>query len=168
MILVSEQPGRAIRQQGFTLIEVLVAVSIIAIGLTGILTTINGMVNSSSYLRDKTLANWVGQNHIAELRLDSDWPDIGKRTADVEMANQEWRIATEISATPVEKLRRIDVSVSYLETPDNPLIVIAAFVGEPQSSGQDRGWREGARSTINSPVGNPGPDDEGDGQDDGT
>ncbi len=131
------------------------AVGIIAIGLTGVLTTINGIANSSAYLRDKTLANWVAQNHIAELRLDLVWPEVGKSTDETEMANQEWRIVTEVSATPVEKLRRLDVSVSYLEAPDDPLIVIAAFVGEPEAPAPDRSWRGGAGTLQGTPGDDP-------------
>ncbi len=158
--MASEKYSGPARPGGFTLVEVMVAVSIVAIGLTGILTTINGMANSSAYLRDKTLANWVAQNHIVALRLDSDWPEIGKSTDDIEMAGQEWRVAAEVSATPVEKLRRIDVSVSYSDTPDDPLVVIAAFVGEPGAAAPVAGWREGARLNSNRPGTNRDPDED--------
>jgi len=157
-----------LQSRGFTLIEVLVAVGIIAIGLTGVLATINGIANSSAYLRDKTLANWVAQNHIAELRLDREWPPIGKRSDDEEMANQNWRIVTEVSATPVEKLRRLDVSVSYKETPEDPLVVIAAFIGEPEATVRERGWREGARSSTGNQIATPETDDDDAQPEDGT
>lgn len=129
---------------GFTLVEVLVAVAIVALGLSGILLTINGMAASSTYLRDKTLANWVAQNHVTELRLANTWPDIGESTDDAEMAGQRWRLATEVVATPVEKLRRVNVSVAYAETPDDPLVTVAAFVGEPSVAGPRPDWRAGA------------------------
>lgn len=129
---------------GFTLIEVLVAVAIVALGLAGILATINGMVNASAYLRDKTLANWVAQNHITELRLQPEWPDIGKSTDEVDMGGQRWRVATEVGSTPVENLRRLDVSVAYDEVPEEPLVTVAAFVGNSPSLSPRPDWRAGA------------------------
>lgn len=130
-------------QQGFTLLEVLVAVAIVALGLSGVLATINGMVGSSAYLRDKTLANWVAQNHITELRLQPQWPDIGKSTDDEEMAGQRWHIATEVVETPVERLRRINVTVSFYESRDDALVTVAAFVGESTGVQPRRDWRTG-------------------------
>ncbi len=144
MIHASDRTHRRVNSQGFTLIEVLVAVAIVALGLAGILTTINGMVNASAYLRDKTLANWVAQNHITELRLQPDWPDIGKSTDDMEMGGQRWRVETEVESTPVENLRRLNVSVAYDEVPDEPLVTVAAFMGQPTSLSPHPDWRAGA------------------------
>lgn len=149
------------RPGGFTLVEVLVALAIVSIGLSGILLTINGMAASSSYLRDKTLANWVAQNHIVELRLGATWPDLGKSTDEAEMAGQRWRLETEVIATPVEKLRRIDVAVAYAETPDEPLVTVAAFVGESAPAIPQADWRGGVPTapvaSPNAPGGqNPG------------
>lgn len=149
------------RTAGFTLVEVLVAVAIVALGLSGILLTINGMAASSTYLRDKTLANWVAQNHITELRLANNWPDVGDSTDDAEMAGQRWRIATEVVATPVEKLRRLNVSVAYAETPDEPLVTVAAFVGEAPAAGPRPDWRAGAPTGLT--AGPDAPNDDSDG-----
>ncbi len=148
MIRASDPPKFAHASAGFTLVEVLVAVAIVALGLSGILMTINGMAASSAYLRDKTLANWVAQNHITELRLATTWPDIGESTDEAEMAGQRWHLETEVVATPVEKLRRLNVSVSYEETPDEPLVTVAAFVGEPGTAGPRPDWRAGVPSGL--------------------
>lgn len=144
------------RVRGFTLLEVLVAVAIVALGLSGVLATVNGMVGSSAYLRDKTLANWVAQNHITELRLEPTWPELGKSTDEEEMAGQRWHIATVVLATPVEELRRIDVSVAYAETRDEPLVTVAAFVGRTSAVGPRPDWRAGV--DTNTPI----PDQDGD------
>lgn len=167
MTLVFKQRENPDIARGFTLLEVLVAVAIVALGLSGVLATINGMVGSSAYLRDKTLANWVAQNHITELRLQSDWPDLGKSTDDVEMAGQQWRVETEVVSTPVEKLRRLNVSVAYRETPDDSLVTVAAFIGETGATRPLSDWRSGAvqanpEAQQADQDSKPGPDDGGD------
>lgn len=149
---------------GFTLLEVLVAVAIVALGLSGILSTINGMVGSSIYLKHKTLANWVAQNHITELRLQPEWPDIGKSTDDAEMAGQDWHIMTEVIATPVEKLRRIDVSVSFKDSQDSPLVTVAAFVGQSSGLQPRPDWRAGVPDTNGDNAGGSDKDDKNDDQ----
>ena len=55
--------------RGFTLIEVLVALAIVAIGMAAVLGTLTSSANTVVYLRDKTFANWVALNQIAQLRL---------------------------------------------------------------------------------------------------
>lgn len=165
----SDVPGARTRIAGFTLIEVLVAVAIVALGLSGILATINGMVGSSAYLRDKTLANWVAQNHITELRLQPEWPDLGKSTDEAEMAGQAWHIETEVIETPVEKLRRINVSVSFEDSKDSPLVTVAAFVGQSFGLTPRPDWRAGI-SGVDGRFGTDGDDDSADEKDqkDGT
>lgn len=163
MTRATELSGAHARASGFTLVEVLVAVAIVALGLSGILLTINGMAASSTYLRDKTLANWVAQNHVTELRLANNWPDLGESTDDAEMAGQRWRLSTEVVATPVEKLRRVNVSVAYAETPDDPLVTVAAFVGEAPVAGPRPDWRAGVPAAPGNAPGGSDKDDSGNG-----
>lgn len=160
MTQISRTPETSAASSGFTLLEVLVAVAIVALGLSGVLATINSMVGSSAYLRDKTLANWVAQNHITELRLEPDWPDLGKSTDDAEMAGQDWHISTEVTATPVEQLRRIDVTVSYRESQDDPLVTVAAFVGQSVGPVPRPDWRAGVPETATDNGADSGEDDE--------
>jgi type II secretion system protein I len=54
---------------GFTLVEVLVALVVVAIGLAALMVAVSGTARTSGYLRDKTLAQWIALNRIAEVRL---------------------------------------------------------------------------------------------------
>lgn len=165
-IRTTDSPPARTVDHGFTLIEVLVAVAIVALGLAGILATINGMVGSSVYLRDKALANWVAQNHITELRLQPEWPATGKSTDDAKMAGQEWHIATEVIETPVEKLRRINVSVSFKDSQGNPLVTVAAFVGQSSGLTPRPDWRAGVPADSGQKSGNYKDDSENDKEND--
>ena len=54
---------------GFTLVEVLVALVVVALGLAALMVAVQGAARTSGYLRDKTLAQWIALNRLAEVRL---------------------------------------------------------------------------------------------------
>lgn len=102
---------RGAARAGFTLIEVLVALAIVAIGMAAVLGTLTSSADTVSYLRDKTFANWVALNQIAQLRLTGQTPAPGKSDGDSELAGRKWHWRQEVSATQVPGMLRIDVSV---------------------------------------------------------
>jgi len=116
---------------GFTLVEVLVAVAILAIGLAALFGQISQSVFTAGYLRDSTLAQWVAVDRITELRLENRFPDIDETDGEIDMASQSWRYTLIISETLWPDLRRIDVSVSFADTPDSMLSKATGFVGRP-------------------------------------
>jgi len=116
---------------GFTLVEVLVAVAILAIGLAALFGQISQSVFTAGYLRDSTLAQWVAVDRITELRLENRFPDIDETDGEIDMASQSWRYTLIISETLWPDLRRIDVSVSFADTPDSMISKATGFVGRP-------------------------------------
>src|SRR6187551_983519 len=76
--------------RGFTLLEVLVALVIVAFGMGALMATLTSAADSVSHLRDKSFAEWVALNAIAELRLRSA-PSVGTSSADVDYAGAKWR-----------------------------------------------------------------------------
>ena len=116
---------------GFTLVEVLVAVAILAIGLAALFGQISQSVFTARYLRDSTLAQWVAVDRITELRLENRFPDIDETDGEIDMASQSWRYTLIISETLWPDLRRIDVSVSFADTPDSMISKATGFVGRP-------------------------------------
>lgn len=75
---------------GFTLIEVMVALTIIAISLGALLSTSGAQAVSATYLKQKTLAHWVAMNELTQLRILKSLPDVGEKKGSTEMANHEW------------------------------------------------------------------------------
>ena len=69
------------KHRGFTLIEVMVALTIIAISLSALLSTSGTQANSAGYLKQKTLAHWVAMNELTQLRVLQQLPDDGERKA---------------------------------------------------------------------------------------
>jgi len=98
-------------ERGFTLIEVLVALAIVAIGMAAVLGTLTSSASTVVYMRDKTLANWVALNHIAEQRLKPQMPQLGNTDGDVDFAGQKWHWRQETVATAVQGMVRMDVHV---------------------------------------------------------
>ncbi|GAA4358907.1 type II secretion system minor pseudopilin GspI [Kangiella marina] len=102
------------KQSGLSLLELLIALAVLAIFITPMLSglfssSIIAMGNST----EKTLANFVAQNHFAELQIEDDWPSVGTQQGTVEYANREWKWERQVVATEVESMRRITLSIEY-------------------------------------------------------
>lgn len=100
------------RQSGFTLVEVLVAVAVLAIAMAAIITTMARQADNAGYLRQKTIAVWVAHNRLAELQLERSPPSTGRTEGKAEMSGAEWTWTAEVKTTQDERLHRVDVSVA--------------------------------------------------------
>lgn len=135
-------PGR---QTGFTLLEVLVALVIVALGLMAAFGQVNQSLTVASRLREKTLANLIAVNEMTRLRIAGEFPAIGTRSDEVEMASTDWRYTIKVVKTPDEALRRVDISVAFAERPDAVVSSLTGFLG---------------RQPANAAAGAPAPADE--------
>ena len=125
---------------GFTLIEVMVALSIVALSLTAVTASISQMINSAESMRNRTYASWIAQNRIAELRLADTAPEEGTTDGEVQYANTDWSWRAVVSETGVDDLFRIDVYVSLAGSDDN-IRTVTGFVGLPGAPGEaNRIW----------------------------
>ena len=95
----------------FTLLEVLVALAIVAIGMAAVLGALSSSVGTITYLRDKTFAQWVALNRIATLRLSGQLQATGNSDGDIDFAGRSWHWRQEVTATEVPGVVRIDVRV---------------------------------------------------------
>jgi len=100
---------------GFTLIEVLVALAIVAIGMAAVMGALSSSASTLSYLRDRTFAQWVALNQIANLRLSGQQPPVGDSNGDTDFAGRSWHWAQKVVSTEVPGVARIDVSVRPAE-----------------------------------------------------
>ena len=146
---------------GFTLIEVLAALVIVALGMLGAITAVNQATRNGTYLREKTLAHWVAMNEITERRLQTSPPDVSETTGEVDFANERWHWTLRVTQTQVRSLRRMDVSVRRASAPEeSSLARVTGFYGSaitPAGSGTPLSWvGDGAPGTG----GEDGDDDE--------
>jgi general secretion pathway protein I len=133
-------------RRGFTLIEVLVALAIAAMGLAAALSVVTNSTRNAAYFRDRTIASWIAQNRITEARLATTLPSVDKTSGDLTYAGNQWKWEQSVTQTEVPGLRRIDVSVRPAEADAaSPMSTVSGFVGRtavsapPSSSGWDVG-----------------------------
>jgi general secretion pathway protein I len=98
--------------RGFTMIEVLVALAIVAIALAASLRAVGSLAASETDLHNRLLAGWSADNVLAQLRLSHTWPDIGERSFDCSQANLPLTCTQTVSSTPNPVFRRVEVSVT--------------------------------------------------------
>lgn len=119
------------RARGFTLVEVLVALAIVAFGLVAVFGQLTQSATAANRLREKTLAEWVAIDRITEMRLSGQYPAVGRQSDEIEMANLRWRYQIEITETEGNYMRRADVTVSYSDDPTRPIATAVGFIGQP-------------------------------------
>lgn len=95
--------------RGFTLLEVLIAMAIVAMSVGALLGTLTSSASNIDYLREKTLAEWVALNRLTEVRIDQNMPSKGARTGNTVMGGQRWEWKEEVIELPIKGLFRIEV-----------------------------------------------------------
>lgn len=97
--------------RGFTLLEVLVALVVLALALVALTETAGGETDAFRQLRDRTEAGWVAANTLSEVRLRPGLPALGNEDGRTTLAGREWRYRVRVDATPAEGIRRVHVDV---------------------------------------------------------
>ncbi|MEJ2142148.1 MAG: type II secretion system minor pseudopilin GspI [Gammaproteobacteria bacterium] len=118
------------RATGFTLLEVLVALAVLAIAMGAIIKVSASNISNSAYLKEKTFAHWIAVNKANEFRLTENWPSVGNRNGSIVMAKQEWRWQVKVSNTPDKNVRRLDIDVQH-ERELGGKASVTAFIGRP-------------------------------------
>jgi len=103
------------KSAGFTLIEVMVALTIIAISLGALLSTSGTQAYSATYLKQKTLAHWVALNELAQLDTENTFPDTGESKGSTSMANHDWYWTRKTTKLADSNNRREVVFTIYLD-----------------------------------------------------
>ncbi len=105
------------RSRGFTLVEVLAALVIVALGMTAVLTTLGSSASTGGYLRDRTLAQWIALNQIAETRLAPVLPTPGTTDGKLDYAGRHWHWRQDVTTVDIPGIVQIEVSVQEAGTP---------------------------------------------------
>jgi general secretion pathway protein I len=124
------------RASGFTLLEVLVALAVLAIALAASVRAVGQQAQSHEILRDGSYARWVAANLIAETRLNEPFPVPGTRKGQSRMAGRIWRWQLLVSETPDGDIRRLDAEVFRGDAAvddETPIVRLSGF-----ASGRDR------------------------------
>jgi general secretion pathway protein I len=118
----------ALPARGFTLLEVLVALAIVALGMSAVFLQAGQSTTATVLVRDKVLAGWIAANRFNDLSLQSMPPAVGEMGGEVTYAGRQWRWRTQVSITPAVMLRA-DVEVALASAPDQILHTVSGFLG---------------------------------------
>lgn len=107
----ADRAVRARRGAGFTMIEVLVALAILAIALAASLRAVGNLAVEGEELHERMLAEFSADNILVDVRLSHRWLDIGTESFDCPQGNLALKCQRTVSATPNPIFRRVEVAV---------------------------------------------------------
>lgn len=112
--------------RGFTLVEVLVALGIVAIALLAGLQVTSALTRNAARQTDVVLAHLCAENELSRVRLSSQMPSIGDTRVACEQAGRRYDVAVTVSPTPNPQFRRVDAQVFEAAL---PVLRLSTIVG---------------------------------------
>jgi len=122
-------PAPALRQRparGFTLIEVLVAVAIVATTLAAGLRAAGTLTDNAKRLNDVTLAQWCADNQLTELKLQHQFPNEGRSPFSCRQLGTDFKGSLVVQSTPNPSFRRVDAVVA--DDAGQPLLTVSTVL----------------------------------------
>ncbi len=117
-------------QQGFTLIEVLVALGIVAIALMAGLRSTDALSRNASRQSTQWLAQICAENEFSRLRLSRQVPPVGESSASCLQAGLDLQVTLSVQVTPNPNFRRVDARVVQRNGSDStPLLQLSTVMG---------------------------------------
>ena len=117
-------------ERGFTLVEMLVALAVVAVALTAGMRAVAQSADAATLLKQRTLALWVAQNRLAAAQLELPWPAPGERNGDAVQAGARFAWREIVSGTPNPAFRRIEIVVADVAEPGYVLARLTGFLGQ--------------------------------------
>ena len=110
----------ALRRSGMTLVEVLVALAIVAITLAAGFKAAGGLTVNAQRLSDLTVAHWCAENQLTQLRLTKAWPGLGESEFRCQQLGRDLKGLQQVGGTLNPNFRRIDAQI--LDEADRPIV----------------------------------------------
>lgn len=119
----------AIAARGFTLLEVLIALAVLAIALGALVKVGAQQADALDHLRTRTFAEWVAADQLARLRLREPWPDTGELRGTSAMGQRDWYWVLRVSDTDEPNVRRLEVQVFTEPGAEDSIVTLSGFAG---------------------------------------
>lgn len=120
--------------RGFTLVEVLVALAVLAIALTAVMRTMGQAIDATTTLRERNTALWVAQNRLAEHQMRRDWPAPDTTDGEAEIGGVKWFWREQVSTTPEPRIRRIEITVRHSTDSNDTQARLVGYLLNPTES----------------------------------
>jgi general secretion pathway protein I len=117
------------RLRAFTLIEVLVALAVVAVALAAGMRALAQTADGATSLKMRTLALWVAENRLAQAQLADPWPTAGTTRGEESQAGIELAWLQTVTATPNPAFRRIEILVADPGVPGYALARLTGYLG---------------------------------------
>jgi len=121
------------RQHGFTLVEILVALSIIAISMGALMKSSGDNTYSLSYLKQKSIGHWVAMNEVTRLEVQRKWPSLGTDKDDAEMAGHTWYWTRTIDKTANANVRQVSFVIYADEDRQQNVARLISYLFKPHA-----------------------------------
>jgi general secretion pathway protein I len=126
------------KQRGFTLLEVMIAVTVFALIAVSVSQATSISVDNQIHLEQKLIACWIAENETVLMRSEG-WDKIKNGSKELEYANREWIINKKVKdkktfkgvpvAIPLD-IREVEISVALQDKPDHPLFTLTSFMAK--------------------------------------
>ncbi|UCV16384.1 type II secretion system minor pseudopilin GspI [Quatrionicoccus australiensis] len=119
------------RAAGFTFLEILIALAILAVGLAAAIRAGSGSADTIEALRTRQLAGWIAENRIALLYAERAWPALGESRGTAAMGSQSFTWRQRVAPLPQAQFRRVDIEVFSTPGTAAPVGRLVAFLPAP-------------------------------------
>lgn len=119
---------------GFTLIEMLVALAVVAIALSALSSNYISYFDTTSRLKENTLARWIAENQLAQTQIETPWPALGTTQGTLRYAGQQWDWQQNVRPSPDRDFRQIQVQIGKktgLGQSMSPLFQLVGYARNP-------------------------------------
>lgn len=113
---------------GFTLIEVLLALSVFSLAGIALLSTADSHFNNLTIIENQMYAEWVAADQLVEANLARTWPPQNNKKGKIELAGRDWHWLQKVIKTNDKDMRVIEIEVRKNEDDDLPLSTLTTYV----------------------------------------
>ncbi len=116
------------RANGFTLIELMIAMAVFAIAGVAVMRATTEHIRAMGIIEEMTMAGYVAENQLQLARLDTRWPPQAAE-GETEMAKNRWKWVLEVLETEDAEFRMLKVTVRPVEEPERIVSTLQTFIG---------------------------------------